>query len=85
MTPLVTVYVRPGCHLCDEALAVLAPLAADGRISLRAIDIESDRALHARYLERIPVIALENAELYDFRVDLADLERRLRAVESPGA
>lgn len=85
MSPLVTVHVRPGCHLCDEALAELAPLEAEGRIALRVIDIESDRELHARYLERIPVISLENVELYDFHVDLPDLERRLRAVESPGA
>jgi len=85
VSPLVTVHVRPGCHLCDQALAVLAPLQAEGRIELRTVDIESDRALHARYLERIPVIWLDGAELYDFFVDLPDLERRLRAIESPGA
>ncbi len=48
------------------------------------IDIESDDALHARYLERIPVIVLDGEELYDFVVDAADLSRRLRTVESDG-
>lgn len=85
MRPLVTVLVRPGCHLCEKALAALAPLRAEGRIELRTVDIETDDDLHARYLERIPVISLEDVELYDFFVDLPDLERRLRAVESPGA
>ena len=85
MSPLVTVHVRPGCHLCDEALTALESLHAEGRIELRAIDIETDDDLHARYLERIPVISLDGVEIQDFFVDLPDLERRLRAVESPGA
>ena len=81
----VTVYVRPGCHLCDAALAVLRPLREEHGFSLQAVDIESDDELHARYLERIPVILLDGEELYDFAVDEADLTRRLRAVESQGA
>lgn len=85
MTPQVTVYVRPGCHLCDEALAVLERLRPDHDFSLHLVDIESDDALHARYLERIPVVALDGEELYDFHVDAMDLTRRLRAVESHGA
>ena len=43
------------------------------------IDIEADERLHARYLERIPVIALDGEELYDFFVDLDDLKARLAA------
>ena len=45
-------------------------------------DEAQDDALHARYLERIPVIALDGRELYDFVVDTADLSLRLRTVES---
>jgi hypothetical protein len=43
------------------------------------VDITTDDALHARYLERIPVIALDGEELFDFYVDEAVLEARLRA------
>ena len=43
------------------------------------VDIEGDDDLLARYLERIPVVALDGAELYDFFVDEADLRRRLDA------
>jgi glutaredoxin len=85
VTALVTVHLRAGCHLCDDALAALAPLRSERRIEIETVDIESDERLHARYLERIPVISLDGVELYDFFVDLVDLERRLRAVESPGA
>ncbi|HMS62925.1 MAG TPA: glutaredoxin family protein [Solirubrobacteraceae bacterium] len=85
MTAQVTIHVRPGCHLCDDALLVLRRLRAEHGFSLHVVDIESDDGLHARYLERIPVVALDGEELYDFAVDEADLTRRLRAVESQGA
>ena len=82
MTATVTVYVRPGCHLCAVALDELRQLRREQAFSLDVVDIESDDALHARYLERIPVIALDGRELYDFAVDTADLSLRLRTVES---
>ena len=84
MSAVVTVYVRPGCHLCTVALADLRELQREQDFSLDLVDIESDDELHARYLERIPVIALDGHELYDFAVDAADLSRRLRTVESGG-
>ena len=81
----VTLYGRPGCHLCDEARAELQALRADAAFELEEVDIEGDPALHARYLERIPVIALDGEELSDFFVDEADLLARLRARASgPG-
>jgi len=82
VTALVTVYVRPGCHLCDVALGDLRELRSEQDFSLDVVDIESDDVLHTRYLERIPVIALDGRELYDFAVDTADLSLRLRTVES---
>jgi glutaredoxin len=74
----VTLYGRPGCHLCDDARAVLEDLRARVPFTLEEVDIEGDAALHARYLERIPVIALDGTELYDFFVDAGELERKLR-------
>jgi glutaredoxin len=68
-------YGRAGCHLCDDARAVLERLGHP----FEEVDIETDDALLSRYLERIPVIALDGAELYDFFVDEADLHRRLAA------
>ncbi len=65
---------KPGCHLCDDARAVLERVGA----AFTEVDITSDDALHRRYLERIPVVALGDEELFDFFVDCEELERRLR-------
>jgi glutaredoxin len=66
-------YSRPGCHLCDDARAVLQRIGEP----FDEVDIESDDDLHKRYLERIPVVALDGQELYDFFVDEQDLRRRV--------
>ena len=71
----VTLYTRPGCHLCDEARAALRRAQARAPFALEEIDIEGDDALHARYLERIPVIALDGQEIFDYFVDEETLER----------
>ena len=76
---LITVYSRDGCHLCDRAIDELRPLCEDPALRLEVVDIEADRRLHALYLERIPVIALDGEELYDFFVDIPDLKARLAA------
>jgi glutaredoxin len=72
-TPRLTLYSRPGCHLCDEARAALQRVGAP----FDEVDITSDDALHRRYLERIPVVKLGDEELFDYFVDEAALEARL--------
>jgi glutaredoxin len=79
--PTVTVYGRPGCHLCDDALAVLDRVRAELPFELVPVDIEADDALLRAYLERIPVVALDGDELYDYVVDEADLRARLARVD----
>jgi glutaredoxin len=74
---IVTLYGRPGCHLCDDARAVLQRVRRSRPFHLEEVDIEADDALLARYLERIPVIALDGEELFDFFVDADELSRRL--------
>ena len=76
----VTIYDRPGCHLCDDALAVLERVRADVPFDLRRVNIEDDDALLRAYLERIPVVALDGEEVYDYHVDEADLRSRLARV-----
>ena len=66
-------YSRPGCHLCDEARAVLLRIGEP----FDEIDIDSDDELFKRYLERIPVVVLDGEELYYFFVDEQDLRRRV--------
>ncbi|MGE4427152.1 MAG: redox-sensing transcriptional repressor Rex [Solirubrobacteraceae bacterium] len=75
--PEVVVFLRPGCHLCTDALSDLEALQEQERFGVRTVDIERHDRLHARYLERIPVIAVAGEELCDFVVDE---ERVLEAV-----
>jgi glutaredoxin len=77
----VTLYGRPGCHLCDDARVALQRLRARFGFTLEEVDITTDDALHRRYLERIPVIALDGEELFDFFVDEPALAARLREAE----
>jgi len=74
----VRLYGRDGCHLCDDARVVLERIQAEEPFALEVVDIEQDPALHARYLERIPVIALDGDELFDYFVDERALLARLR-------
>ena len=76
-TPTLTLYSRPGCHLCDEARAALERVRARTTFSLHEVNIESDDSLLRRYLERIPVVALGDEELFDFFVDETALEAKL--------
>jgi glutaredoxin len=65
VTPRLVLYGRPGCHLCDDARAVLERIGEP----FAEIDITADDRLHAAYLERIPVIALDGDDLFEFFVD----------------
>jgi glutaredoxin len=77
----ITVYGRDGCHLCEDALAVVRRVAVDLAVEVRTVDIEADPALLRAYMERIPVIAVDGAEVYDFYVDEGDLRARLARVD----
>ena len=67
---------RPGCHLCDDARAVLERVGA----TFEEVDITTDDALHAAYLERIPVVLLDGVERFELFVDEAALRRLLSKV-----
>ena len=77
--PVVILYGRPGCHLCDDARAALERVRADVLFALEERDITQDDALHRRYLVRIPVVCLEGEELFEYHVDEAVLRARLGA------
>ena len=76
---LVTVYSKPGCHLCEEAMDALRSLRSELRFELREHDITTDEALHRAYFERIPVVVLDGEELCDYFLDEAVLRERLES------
>ncbi len=78
----VVVYSRPGCHLCEEAVAEIAAIHAEGyEFELREIDIESDDLLLKRLLERIPVVEVGGVPVSELRLDADALRARLDTVE----
>ena len=79
-TARITLYSRPGCHLCDDALAVLERVRTEHSFALEAVNIEDDDALLRAYLERIPVVAVDGEDVYDYYVDERDLRARLARV-----
>lgn len=75
----VTVYSRPGCHLCEQAMSELRALQGELAFELREVDITGEDELHRAYFERIPVIALDGEELCDHFVEEALLRERLES------
>jgi len=73
----VTLYTRPGCHLCEEAKAVMAPLLAEFGARLREVNIDDDAGLRERYGCDVPVIFLGARRVAKHRVDARQLRRRL--------
>jgi glutaredoxin len=77
----VTLYTRPGCHLCDEAKAAIAPLLSEFGATLREVNIDEDAALKERYGWDIPVIFIGTRKAAKHRVDPAQFRRQLGEVE----
>jgi glutaredoxin len=73
----VTIYSRPGCHLCKEAKAQIAPLLAEFGARLTEINIDEDAQLRALYDYDVPVIFLGARKVAKHRVDLARFRRQL--------
>jgi hypothetical protein len=74
----VVLYGRPDCHLCDEARAGLERLRSTGlEFELDEVNIESDDELHARYLERIPVVEVDGEIVSELHLDAGGLRTRL--------
>jgi glutaredoxin len=79
----VVVYSRPGCHLCEQAIAALVSLHEEGyRFDLHEIDIESDELLRRRHLERIPVVEIDGREVSELILDRAGVRDILDTVEA---
>jgi glutaredoxin len=74
----VTIYSRPGCHLCEEAKSQIAPLLAECGARLTEINIDEDPELRARYDYDVPVIFLGARKTAKHRVDPAQFRRQLR-------
>jgi glutaredoxin len=77
---VVTLYGKPGCHLCEDARAAIARVGETHEFELEEVDISLDPGLFRRYGERIPVVAVDGVERFEFFVDPAELTRSLDRV-----
>ena len=76
---VLTIYSKPGCHLCDDMKAVVTRVAAGFPATVEDIDITSDPALEARYGLEIPVLLVDGKRAAKYRVTDAELTRMLQA------
>jgi glutaredoxin len=75
----VTLYTRHGCHLCDDARAVLEAARRREPFTLEVIDVDADPALRALYNFEVPVIAINGQKAFKYRVTEAELLKKLAA------
>jgi glutaredoxin len=76
-TPRVTLYSRPGCHLCDDARVVIEAVCADLGEAYEEVDITTDDELEDRYRDEIPVTLVDGRQHDFWRVDAARLRAAL--------
>ena len=74
---MVTLYTRPGCHLCEEAKEKIAPLLRHAGARLREVNIDADAVLRARYDFDVPVVLLGARKIAKHRVDIEQFRRQL--------
>jgi hypothetical protein len=76
--PRLTLLTRPGCHLCDDARAVVTDvLAGFPEVAFEERSIVGDADLEREYAEEIPVVLLDDRVHTIWRVDRARLEKAL--------
>lgn len=79
MKAQVRLYTRPGCHLCEEARAVMMGAGCSKEFELEEINIDDDPALKESYGLKIPVITINGGEAFVYRLSAAEFKQRIRA------
>lgn len=75
--PRVLVLGRPGCHLCEDAEAIVDQVCRDLGVGWQRRDITGDPELHRRYAEQIPVTFVDGRQHDYWRVDPVRLRAAL--------
>ncbi len=79
--PRLTLLGKPGCHLCDDARAVVQRVLGDHpEVSFEELSILDDPALVDKYVEEIPVVLIDDRVHTIWRVDEARLRKALGEV-----
>lgn len=73
-----TLYSKPGCHLCEDLRALLDELQPEYGFALEEVDITADAGVYTRYRHDIPVLLRDNEEIARGRITDRELIERLR-------
>jgi len=73
-----TLYSRPGCHLCDDMKAIVTPVARELGWIVKEIDISGQPELESRFGQEIPVLFVGERKAFKYRLTESALRRRLR-------
>lgn len=84
-----TIYTRPGCHLCEEMKIIVERVVREtgAQARIEEIDIASDTELQERYGLEIPVLLVNGRKAAKYRVSEKELTRILssRTEDAGGA
>jgi glutaredoxin len=78
----VTLYTRPGCHLCDEMKAIVRRVALTVPLALTEIDISGDPVLEGQYGMEIPVLLIDGRKAAKHRISEEELRRVIAGREA---
>jgi glutaredoxin len=79
----VTLYTRPGCHLCEDAKAIIEPLLAEFGATLREVNIDTEARLTEQFGYDIPVIFINDRKAAKHRVNPEQFRRQLAEASNP--
>jgi glutaredoxin len=77
VTPRVLVLTRQGCHLCDQAIELVAAVCAETGEAYETRDVDGDPELRRQYTDQVPVTFVDGAQHDFWRVDPARLRAAL--------
>ena len=78
----VTLYTKPGCHLCEDARAIVEQVCAEVGADWSEVDITQDEELFTEYGEQIPVTFVDGKQHDFWRVDPARLRKALTGADA---
>ena len=85
MRPTVTLYTKPGCHLCEPVAETIAAASKVRSFQSLVRNILDDPDDFAKYQHAIPVVTVEGKEVGRYRLSLAQLLEAIdRAASPPG-
>lgn len=82
--PHVIFYTKPGCHLCEDALREIARSGCRGQFTFQVVNILSDPELQRRYATEIPVVLIDGAHAFKYRLMAEDFRRAIIKAKDEG-